>query len=498
MMPVSLMDAPFFFRRSIAAPFERREQRGFGGRFGHRDAPPGEMPQRRRHVRAQGDSGGICKVFRQPGLPDKPNKALRRAGREKQRGADRAAPQQRRRLRAQTRCRDRFIDDRAPHPESGPTQTAREIARGGAGGGMENVSRLGLEPRRRQFRQSGGVALRAFDRGEARGLGGARGRVADREKRQIAPRASAGKNAHAVGAGEQQRLCAAQRRVDPRARFRLGPYGQQRLDHRLDAARGKRFGQRQGIRAWPRQQRLHRAARPEIPARKSGPARALSSAPASWPSAAASRAAPSRRTAWRCVPSGVITSPSRINLPPARVASAPSGVRQSPPSAASSARSAATQLSVAGSLTGASKRRARSSLSRISTPIPPSAGPASISAGSRMAEIASVNPSRRNPATASIVAPMPDDLSLSMRVPTLPRRGTIFRSGRAKSASAWRRSELVPSVAFSGKVASPPPPPRIAAPRGSPRGSRQDTARPAADAPSCPSSNEPRGRSLRP
>ena len=81
----------------------------------------------------------------------------------------------------------------------------------------------------------------------------------------------------------------------------------------------------------------------------------------------------------------------------------------------------------------------------------------------------SARPSRCNPAAASRVASTSPERTLASRVSTLPRIGTILRSGRSRSNCARRRGDDVPTIApgFSAAIDSAPISRSLASPRGS-------------------------------
>ena len=83
--------------------------------------------------------------------------------------------------------------------------------------------------------------------------------------------------------------------------------------------------------------------------------------------------------------------------------------------------------------------------------IVPCPGAGSHSSLSRMPAARSARPSRVSPASASMVASASPAASFFSRVSTLPRMGTILRSGLRRSASAARLSEAVPTAAPSGR-----------------------------------------------
>ena len=91
---------------------------------------------------------------------------------------------------------------------------------------------------------------------------------------------------------------------------------------------------------------------------------------------------------------------------------------------------------------------------RISRPMAPWAGAGGKRSGSRYAVMSACRPNRLRPATASSVASATPSASLRRRVSTLPRKGTIVRSGRARSICEARRSEDEPSLAPCGSSSS--------------------------------------------
>src|SRR5215203_2908563 len=97
---------------------------------------------------------------------------------------------------------------------------------------------------------------------------------------------------------------------------------------------------------------------------------------------------------------------------------------------------------------------------------------------SSTAVAASARPSRFNPASASKVASATPSSSLRSRVSTLPRSGTIVRSGRLRLIIACRRSDAVPSVAPCGSSAMDFALRLMNASRGSSRSMKADSISP--------------------
>ena len=73
------------------------------------------------------------------------------------------------------------------------------------------------------------------------------------------------------------------------------------------------------------------------------------------------------------------------------------------------------------------------------------------SSRSSTAVAAATSPSRFNPASASTVASASPFSILRSRVSTLPRNGTMARSGRKRLSSACRRGDAVPTTAPCGR-----------------------------------------------
>ena len=183
-------------------------------------------------------------------------------------------------------------------------------------------------------------------------------------------------------------------------------------------------------------------------AKKSAPARRLSSRPASAPSEAASPAIPraSSRTprCRRASRSGRGTAGGRRRW------------SHGPRSACGRSRRArrgrrarqASAVLLSAWLMRIEQRRASSHRRRASRSRRcPARPPGGIRRAARMAVAASARPSRLRPASASKVASTSPSSSLRSRVSTLPRNGTTARSGRSRFTSACRRSEAVPTTA---------------------------------------------------
>ncbi len=79
---------------------------------------------------------------------------------------------------------------------------------------------------------------------------------------------------------------------------------------------------------------------------------------------------------------------------------------------------------------------------------------------------------------ARSVAPMAPDSAFLRRVSTLPRRSSGFRSGRRRSACAWRLSEAAPKLAPCGRPSTVSASDEMSASRGSSRGRKPAMATP--------------------
>ena len=135
---------------------------------------------------------------------------------------------------------------------------------------------------------------------------------------------------------------------------------------------------------------------------------------------------------------------------------APTAVVQVARTPVSTCRSAATRRRAPGSST----RPTASAIgwsARISTARAPCAGAGTMIRGSTSSAISSPRPMRSRPAAASTAASTSPVRTMRTRVPTLPRIGTIRRSGRARSRALARRGLEVPTRAPGGRAASPEP-----------------------------------------
>src|SRR5262245_55490981 len=131
-----------------------------------------------------------------------------------------------------------------------------------------------------------------------------------------------GECAQSVAAGNDERL-----RTDEVERHVARELDvEQRREHGLVPARGKRLGLAARVRFRPRDENAHQASF----ARNSGPARATSSWPASFPSLVACSAEPVSSTPYDSVPSGVSMRPRKRKMPPSISASPAIGVLHEP------------------------------------------------------------------------------------------------------------------------------------------------------------------------
>src|SRR5208282_4736579 len=173
------------------------------------------------------------------------------------------------------------------------------------------------------------------------------------------------------------------------------------------------------------------------------------------------------------------------------------GVRQEPSRAASIARSAATQAALPGSWSGSRSGPSRSSAARHSIASAPWPTAGSMISGDRISVTNRASPSRSSPHSASTSPSTSPASSLPIRVFTLPRIGTIRRSGRRRSNCAWRRSDAVPMLAPLGKPERLGAFAEINASRGSSRGNTQAISSPSGSQVST-SFSEWTARSIRP
>ena len=116
------------------------------------------------------------------------------------------------------------------------------------------------------------------------------------------------------------------------------------------------------------------------------------------------------------------------------------------------ARSAATASQLVWSTKGASASITSMRSERTSMPRAPWPAAGSITDGSNTARIRASKPKRFKPAAASTMASYRPSSSLRKRVSRLPRKGSIFRSGRNARNKAMRRRLDVPTTAPSGKA----------------------------------------------
>ena len=156
----------------------------------------------------------------------------------------------------------------------------------------------------------------------------------------------------------------------------------------------------------------------------------------------------------------------------------PIGVRQEPSSTARKARSVVTAVAVSASSILATSARVAASSARVSMPIAPWPTAGKNSSTSSNAAAASSRPSRFKPATASSVASASPASILRKRVSTLPRSGTMARSGRKRLTKACRRSDAVPTTAPCGRSRKVLALALMKASRASSRGRNADSTRP--------------------
>src|SRR6516165_9684498 len=204
------------------------------------------------------------------------------------------------------------------------------------------------------------VAVGGFNRAEACGPRRLRGVAADGEYAQrderFAPR-MAGDGVRSVRARDHHR---AQRRA---REFEIdGLDAQERRERDVVAARAQAGGGALAVSLRPCHQETHAVTpSPHTGAKKSAPARCLSSRPASAPRRTASAAAPCRFVSRTPLPSGLAIKPRKRNRPAATTAWPAIGVRQEPSSTVRKARSAVSAAAVSAWLTAASSASVRSS-----------------------------------------------------------------------------------------------------------------------------------------
>src|SRR5690348_3426132 len=205
-------------------------------------------------------------------------------GEEKSRG-QLAALQRAARGWTQAFHRHRVIKNGAAQEEAGGTEHARQIAGGDAARGMNERARAGPQSRDDERRQILDVALGAVDLRKPRLARLRSCRRTDRKDLQVAPRRGRGKSARAIGGGEDRCLNSVETGRQHRCAFGTKANRNQRLDQRLDAARGKRRGKAPCL--FLRAGYEHPHAGLVAKSKNRGPASARSASPISCPSARA-------------------------------------------------------------------------------------------------------------------------------------------------------------------------------------------------------------------
>ena len=118
------------------------------------------------------------------------------------------------------------------------------------------------------------------------------------------------------------------------------------------------------------------------------------------------------------------------------------------------ARSATTLHAVSASWRQLSSCSVSVSLVRHSMPTAPWPPAGRESSKERLSRIRPSSSKRFKPAAARMIASYPPASNFDSRVPTLPRKSVIFKSGRSSRSWHWRRKLEVPTVAPWGRSAS--------------------------------------------